>query len=158
MTATYNCDTSSLTITNTAFTISPSPIVVTIAVKATDCTNTAVSANTYTSGSNLTFTTGQIVLTDTDISGDGVYTLSYTYDEVDYTGCVFVLCADKCTVYNAIADNLGSCNCSDSDIDTAYNIFMHTQVIQQLSNCNECCKAEEVYSNLLSLINDCESC
>lgn len=157
---TYSCTDEAFTLQNNAFIADPTELTISITILDTTCTG-HTSEYILQSGLSFDYTlaTKSIYIPNVDIiNGDGVYLFEYTYDSVAYSSCTLVLCAGKCDIYNAIYDNIGTCNCKDSDLDKAYNIFMHASVAQSLTECDDCCKAAEVYDNLLTLINGCSTC
>lgn len=163
MSLTYNCSEKFLYLQNDAFTTDPTELTITITYLNDTCTGQS-SEYIFQSGLTMDYNslTKTVSLDATEVvadTGDGVYTLEYEYSSVTYTACVFVLCDGKCDIYNAIYDNLGQCaTCDDSQIDKAYNIFMATQVVTALTECDQCCKAKEAYEHLLTLISGCTTC
>lgn len=157
---TYNCTEEAFTLQNDAFTEDPTELTISLTILNSTCTG---STGEYILQSGLGFdyteATKSIYIPNDDmINGDGIYHFEYEYDGTTYQTCTLVLCSGKCDIYNAIYKNMGSCNCKDSDLDKAYNIFMHVTVAQSLTECDDCCKAQEVYDNLLNLLNECTTC
>lgn len=157
---TYNCSEEAFTLQNNDFTEDPTEITISITILNSSCGG---DTSEYILQSGLAFDYNSVtksiyIPNDNMINGDGVYLFEYTYNSLPYSSCTLVLCDGKCDVYNAIYDALGTCNCGESDIDSAYEIFMYTQIAQSLTECDDCCKAAEVYERLLELINKCSTC
>ena len=157
---TYNCADAAFTLQNDAFTVDPTELTISITILNSTCAGPTAE---YLLQSGLSFdynasNKSVYIPNDNMIDGDGIYLFEYSYDSVNYSSCTFVLCSGKCDIYNAIYNNIGTCTCQDSGLDKAYNIFMHVQVVQALTECDDCCKAVEVYDNLLELINGCATC
>ena len=157
---TYNCTDEAFTLQNDAFTEDPTELTINITILGAGCSGTPTEYILQSGlGFDYTLATKSVYIpNDEMINGDGVYLFEYTHDSVDYSSCTLVLCEGKCDIYNAIYDKIGTCKCKDSDLDKAYNIFMTASVAQSLTECDDCCKAQEVYDYLLTLLNECSTC
>lgn len=157
---TYSCTDEAFTLQNDAFTVDPTELTISITILDTSCGGTTAEYLLQSGlGFDYTLSTKSIYIpNDNMINGDGVYLFEYSYNSVNYSSCTLVLCEGKCDIYNAIYDKIGTCKCKDVDLNKAYDIFMYASVAKSLTECDDCCKAAEVYNELLTLINGCSTC